>query len=66
MANITLLSDQDLDAVSGGRAVVRDSANGGTANGGIFADRGGEVGGRVVQANGGVAGGGGGNVEAED
>jgi len=66
MANITLLSNEDLDAVSGGRAVVRDSANGGPANGGIFADRGGEIGGRVVQANGGVASGGGGNVENEN
>jgi len=66
---ITLLSNEDLDAVSGGQ--TRANARGGnsTANGGNFditATRGGEIG--DVQANGGVssAGGGGGNARAED
>jgi len=69
MANITVLSSEDLDAVSGGRVVIRgNAAAGGAANGGNFditATRGGVIG--VAQANGGVAGGGGGiNVGVDD
>jgi hypothetical protein len=78
MPNITLLSDEDLDTVSGGRGKVsggqrasnRAEANGGRGGDGGFvsADRGGEN--ENVAAGGGGGGGGGGgivqNAEAED